>query len=87
MVPFKKKKIHREDELIALNSLQEEKKNNTCFGFFVCVAEIFSCSFLFPLQFRYFFSFPLAEEQTVVDGDIITQSGVCSRFPVIWTFA
>lgn len=64
------------------------KRKHAYLGGFVCVGEIFT-HFIFLFSFLSYCSpsFPLAEEHAVVDGDIITQSGVCGQFPVIWTFA
>lgn len=70
--------------MIALHSLHEPKENT-----FVCVGEIFTyfIYFFIFLSFLPLAAFLPAEEHAVVDGDIITQSGVCGQFPVIWTFA
>ncbi len=77
----------REVELIALHSLHEPKENILVWGVLFVLGDLHSFYFLFSFLSSLSPSFPLAEEHAVVDGDIITQSGVCGQFPVIWTFA
>lgn len=63
------------------------RRKHACLGFCLCWGDLHSFYFLFSFLSSLSPSFPLAEEHAVVDGDIITQSGVCGQFPVIWTFA
>lgn len=82
-----KKKNPGEVELIAWHSPREPEENTVVWGGFVCAGEIFTHLIFSPFLPSISPSFPLAEERAVVDGDIITQSGICRQFPVICSSA
>lgn len=83
-----KKKNPGEVELIAWHSPCEPEENTVVWGgLCLCLGRSSLICFFSPFLPSISLSFPLAEERAVVDGDIITQWGICGQFPVIWSSA
>lgn len=64
------------------------RRKHCCLGgLCLCLGRSSLICFFSPFLPSISLSFPLAEERAVVDGDIITQWGICGQFPVIWSSA